>query len=62
VLRTQDVKPEGGVTRGRSVAEFEAMVGEYVRRVRQAQDGIHSPTRHRIPGSARCGASSGLPS
>ena len=56
VLRTQDVKPNGGITRARSVAEFEAMVGEYVRRVRHAEDGIHSPTRHPHPwfGALRC--------
>jgi hypothetical protein len=56
VLRTQDVKPKGGITRARSVAGFEAMVGEYVRRVRQAEDRIHSPTRHPHPwfGALRC--------
>jgi hypothetical protein len=56
VLRTQDVKPNGGLTRARSVAGFEAMVSEYVRRVREAEDGIHSPTRHLHPwfGALRC--------
>ena len=56
VLRTTDVKPEGEITRARSVAGFEDMVGEYVRHVRQAAGGIDSPTRHPHPwfGALRC--------
>jgi hypothetical protein len=49
VLRTQDVKPTGALTRRASASAFEEMVRDYVRCVREAGDGLRSPARHMHP-------------
>ena len=56
VLRTRDVKPTGALTRKESVAAFEVMVGDFIRRVTEAEGGIRSRTLHQHPwfGALRC--------
>jgi len=54
VLRTQDVKPQGGLTRAQSVSDFESMVRDYLTRARSTPHSSRARHQHPFFGSLSC--------